>query len=119
MVKQFTTVKELTGDDLAEILRKAKAKFSEGVDAGLDAFGNVLEEGSKYRLSVRNKEGDTVLKMTATVGGILGLTVTALIGALITLCLGAAALIAGLVTEHKLVIEKVVEGAGNSESVKA
>lgn len=118
MAKQYTTVKELTGDDLEEILRKAKVKFSEGVDAGLEAFGNVLEEGSKYRLSVRNKEGDNVLKMTATVGGILGLTIAALIGALITLCLGAAALMAGLITEHKLVIEKVLEGAAPVESVK-
>lgn len=117
MAKQFTTVKELTGNDFAEILRKAKAKFSEGVDAAFDAFGNVLEEGSKYRLSVRNKEGETAIKMTATVGGILGLTVTALIGALLTLCLGTAALIAGLVTEHKLVIEKVVEGAATTEKM--
>lgn len=111
MAKQFTTVRELTGEELKE-------KIGKGVDAVVEAVKDVIEEGGKYRISVRDKNGDIKVKTTANVGA-AGLGLSMILVPVFTFLIGVTAFVAGVACDYKLVIEKVVEESADSESVKA
>lgn len=111
MAKQFTTVKEISGEELKE-------KIGKGIDAVVKAIEDAVEEGGKYRLSVRDKNNDIKVKTTATVGA-FGLGLSVILLPIFTFLAAAVVFVTGVACDYKIVVEKVVEGTGNSESVKA
>lgn len=101
MAKTFEKVKEITGDDLFK-------KVEAGMDAIVEAIQEVMEKGSKYRVSVQDKNGDIKLKTTATIGA-FGLSLAVLLLPIFTILAAAIGVVAGTAYDYKIVVEKVVE----------
>ena len=118
MAKQYTTVHVVTGEDLEKIYLAAKEKLSDGVDAAIEAIEKAVEKGSEYRISVCDKDGDVKFKTTATVG-VFGLSLSALLLPVLTVVVGIIAALSGAIGEYKIIVEKAVNGAATTESVKA
>ena len=111
MAKQFTTIREITGEEL-------KATMSEGFGEISKAVKEALEEGKKHRVTILDKQGNMMLQTPAFVG-LTGLGLSMILLPIFSLLAAVTVFVAGVVCDYKLVIEKEVEGAAPSESVKA
>ena len=112
MAKTFETVKEINADDILKKIEEVGGSIIKKIETGVEYLsekvGTAVEEGNKYRISIRDKDGDEKFKVTATLG-VLGVTIASLFSLPITFLVGAVSFFLGSAHEYKLVIEKVVE----------
>jgi hypothetical protein len=112
LAKTYETVKEINADDVLNKMKEVGDSLGDKIEAGIDYIskkvGDVLEKGKKYRVSFRDKNGDTHFKTTMTLGA-FGLTLAALFAPVVTFFVGIISVLVGSANDYSIVIEKVVE----------
>lgn len=112
MAKTFVTVSEITADGILKKIEDVGGsiitKIETGVEYLSEKVGNAIEKGSKYRVSLLDKNGEVVC-MSPMLLGAFGLTLAVVSAPVVTFLVSIASLIAGSTHEYKVIFEKVVE----------
>jgi len=84
-----------------------KEEFTINGEKLVSTIKKLVQEGNIRRITIKNKEGKTLIEIPLTFG---------VVGALFLPTLAAIGAIAALVTECTIVVEKVKEDDGSSQS---